>query len=389
MKEVLMNKEINLVIKNARLVREGKVEEGITLALNKGFIQRIGAVKRDKLAVGSQIIDAKGLYVSPGFIDLQLNGGAGYNFEDTDFEEMSRIIDFYVTHGTTGILPTTVTAPIAGIRSTITRVKQMDHPAVLGMHIEGPFISKRRKGAQNPEYICDPSIEKLNELIDGHEGFIRIMTLAPELPGVDPLISRIREIGAIPSLGHSDAGYEEALTAIEKGVGLFTHMFNAMRGFHHREPGAVGAALVSDVMVELIPDNIHVHPAMMRLLYKAKGADRICLITDAISATGLTNGEYQLGGLKIVVKDGQAQLGDGTLAGSTLTMDRAVKNFMDATGCSLPEAVQAASLNPARLLGIADRKGSLELGKDADIIIFDKDLNIHYTVIGGALVYSR
>ena len=296
---------------------------------------------------------------------------------------------FCVAHGTTGLLPTTVTAPIAGIRATIDRVKRVDHPAILGMHIEGPFISKERKGAQNPGYILDPSIEKFNELVRGHEDFIKIVTLAHERAGADDLIFRIKEIGAVPSLGHSDASYEEATAAIERGIGLFTHMFNAMREFHHRAPGAVGAGLTSDITVELIADGIHVHPGAMKLLYKAKGPARICLITDAISAAGLEDGEYQLGGLQVFVKDATDRLADGTIAGSTLTMDRAVKVFMEATGCSLPEAVKAASLNQARLLGIADRKGSIAVRKDADLVIFDADFNIHYTIIGGDVVYAR
>lgn len=344
---------------------------------------RKGAEKWDKS------IDASDLYVAPGFIDLQVNGGVGYNFEDASPEEIRKIVDFYVSHGTTGLLPTTVTAPIDRIRATIDRVKRAGHPAVLGMHIEGPFISEARKGAQNPEYILDPSIGTFNKLVASNEGFIKIVTLAPEHPGAEKLIFRIKGIGAVPSLGHSDATYHQALVAIERGIGLFTHMFNAMRGFHHRAPGAVSAALVSDVMVELIADGIHVHPGAMKLLYRAKGPDQICLITDAISAAGLEDGKYQLGGLQVFVKDAAARLEDGTLAGSTLTMDKAVKNFMDATGCSLSEAVRAATLNPARLLGLETRKGSIEVRKDADLVIFDKDFNVHYTIIGGEVAYAR
>ena len=223
----------------------------------------------------------------------------------------------------------------------------------------------------------------------GNEGFIKIVTLAPERPGAEKLIARIREIGAIPSLGHSDATYDEAIAAIERGIGLFTHTFNAMREFHHRAPGAVGAALVSAVMTELIADGIHVHPGAMRLLYKAKGPDRICLITDAISAAGLADGEYSLGGLQVFVRDATARLADGTIAGSTLTMDKAVKNFMDASGCPLPEAVRCATLNPARLLGIDERKGSIAVGKDADLVIFDEDFTVHYTIISGEVAYAR
>jgi len=371
------------------------------LLIRGGMIVHVDAVKPGDLRIENghiaepgdttptDVIDAQGLYVSPGFIDLQVNGGIGHNFEDASPVEIRTIVDFYVSHGTTGLLPTTVTAPIERIRATIDRVKQIDHPAILGMHIEGPFISEARKGAQNPEYILKPSVDKFNELLTGNEGFIKIVTLAPERSGADQLISRMREIGAVPSLGHSDATYEQALVAIERGIGLFTHMFNGMRKFHHRAPGAVGAALVSNVMVELIADGIHVHPGAMKLLYKVKGPNQVCLITDAISAAGLEDGEYQLGGLQVFVKDATARLADGTLAGSTLTLDKAVKNFMEATGCSLPEAVRAASLNPAKLLGIDDRKGSVEVGKDADLVVLDKDFKVHYTIIKGEVAYAR
>jgi len=370
------------------------IRGGMIVSPDKGAVKtddvwvKDGRIAETGDVATATVIDASNLYVAPGFIDLQVNGAVGHNFEDATPEEIRKIIDFYVSHGTTGLLPTTVTAPVTGIRSTIARVKEADHPAALGVHIEGPFISEARKGAQNPDYILDPSIERFDELVKGHEGFIKIVTLAPERPGAELLISQIKEIGAVASLGHSDATYEEATAAIEHGIGLFTHVFNAMREFHHRAPGAVSAALVSDVPVELIADGIHVHPGAIKLLYKAKGPDQICLITDAISAAGLADGEYELGGLRVFVKAATARLADGTLAGSTLTMDRAVKNFMAANGCSLPEAVRAATLNPARLLGISDHKGSIKVGNDADFVIFDVEVNVHYTIIGGELVYA-
>jgi len=372
-----------LVIRGGTIVHpaDGRLEPG-EVWIEEG---RIARPRRG----ASEEIDATGLYVSPGFIDLQVNGGVGHNFEDASPEEIDRIVGFHVSHGTTGLLPTTVTAPIPAIRRAMARVREAGHAAILGMHIEGPFISPARKGAHNPKHIIAPSVEGFDELASGYSGFIAIVTLAPELPGADGVIARIREIGAIPSLGHSNATYEEGLAAIERGVRLFTHVFNGMRRFRHRAPGAVGAGLVSDVMVELIADRIHVHPGAIRLLYKVKGPEQIALVTDAISAAGLPDGEYGLGGLEISVREGIARLTDGTLAGSTLTMDRAVRVYMEATGCSLPEAVRAASLNPAGLLGIDDRKGEIEGGKDADIVIFDRDLTVHYTLINGEVAYAR
>ena len=377
-----------LLIENGILVRNDRVEQG-NLSIRNGLIEHVRTTPGDKLPIDYTIIDAQGLYVAPGFIDLQVNGGGGYNFGDASSAQIRKIIAFHARHGTIGLLPTTVTAPIKAIRNAAQRIRLLNHPMVFGMHIEGPFISAKQKGAQNPQYILKPSIEEFEKLVKGYEDFIKIVTLAPELPGADGLIALSKKIGAIPSLGHSDATYAEAIKALDHGVALFTHLFNAMREFHHREPGAVGAALGSNEMVELIADGVHVHPAVIKLLAKIKGIDKICLITDSISASGLVDGDYLLGGLEVLVKDREARLRDGTLAGSTLTMDKAVKNFIEFTGVSLPEAVRTATLNPAELLAITDKKGSLEVGMDADIVIFDKDVTIHYTIIGGEAVYSR
>lgn len=337
----------------------------------------------------TEIVNARGMYVAPGFVDLQVNGGMGHNFEDASSEEVKAIVGFHATHGTICLLPTIITAHIDKMRASIGHIRQANHKAIRGVHIEGPFISMARRGAHNPEHIMDPSLEKLRSLVEGNEDFIRLVTLAPELPDAARISKGIRDLGAIASLGHSDATYEEALFAIEDGISLFTHTFNAMSEFRHRDPGAVGAALASDVMVDVIADGVHVHPGALRLLFKAKGADRICLITDAMSAAGLGDGEYRLGGLRVFAADDATRLADGTLAGSTLTMDRAAKTYMAATGCSLTDAVKAASLNPVKLLGLENRKGSIEVGKDADIVIFDSDFIVQHTIIDGEVVYAR
>jgi len=382
-----MFKNARLLIRCKSIVMERNLVHGVAILIEDGIIAEIGRVRTPPKR--SRVLRSVNSFAAPGFIDLQVNGGHGSNFNDAKPQEIRNIVAFLLAHGTTGVLPTLVTAPIENMREAICRVRQESHPAIVGMHLEGPFIAKCKKGAHNPDYILAPSLERFEKLVGGHEDFIRIVTLAPELPGADRLVRQIRESGSIASLGHSNATYEEAMRAIAQGVALFTHLFDAMRGLHHRAPGAVGAALDSDAYVELICDGIHVHPAAVRLVAKAKGYDRICLVTDAISAAGLPDGDYSLGGLPVFVREGIARLSDGTLAGSTLTMERAVKNFMEFTGCSLPEAVRCATLNPARLLGIADRKGSLAVGKDADLVIFDEDFNVHYTILGGKVVYAR
>ncbi len=334
-------------------------------------------------------LSAEGLYVAPGFLDLQVNGGGGQAFAEADAPSLQAIADSHVAGGTTGFLATAITSPLSAMRRALETVRRADHPAVLGMHLEGPFISPKRAGAHNPRHILTPSREELVRLLEGCEELVRLVTLAPELEGAGDLIENLLAAGAVPALGHSDATYEQAMESVRRGVRSFTHLFNAMRGFHHREPGAVGAALDADAFVELICDGVHVHPAAVRLVARARGFDSICLVTDAMAAAGLSDGEYSLGGLPVTVRDGVARLADGTLAGSTLTMNQAVKNFMDYTGCSLPEAVRCASLNPARLLGLEQRKGSLEGGKDADLVIFNDELTVHYTIVGGEIAFSQ
>lgn len=362
-----------------RVVREDLIIEGKKLA-------KIGKVSHSCTSRAT-ILDLNGLYVSPGFIDLQVNGGAGYNFVNARDKEIERIVSFHVSHGTTGLLATLVTSPVDQLRQAMQSIKRAQTSGILGIHLEGPFISPERRGAHNPEHILKPSLERFRVLTNGYRDLIRMVTVAPELSGADQLIKEAQGF-AVPALGHSNATYEEARAAVEQGVRFFTHFFNAMSGFHHREPGAVGAGFDLEVMVGLIADGVHVHPAAVRLLLKAKGVDKICLVTDSIAAAGLGDGRYSLAGQEVVVEDGIARLTDGTLAGSTLTMERALKNFMRFTNLSLPEAVRAATLNPARLLGLEQKKGSIAVGKDADLVVFDEDFNVHYTILGGEIIYA-
>ena len=362
-----------------RVVRQDLIIKGKKLA-------RIGKISRVCTSQAT-ILELDGLYVSPGFIDLQVNGGAGYNFVEAQGKEIEKIVSFHVSHGTTGLLATLVTSPVDQLGQALQNIKRAQTNGILGVHLEGPFISPGRRGAHNPEHILKPSLQRFRGLTDGYRDLIRIVTVAPELSGADLLIKEVQKF-AVPALGHSDATYEEARAAVEQGIRFFTHFFNAMSEFHHREPGAVGAGLDLEAMVGLIADGVHVHPAAVRVLLKAKGVDKICLVTDSISAAGLGDGRYSLAGQEIIVEGGIARLTDGTLAGSTLTMERAVKNFMRFTNLSLPKAVQAATLNPARLLGLEQRKGSIAVGKDADLVVFDEDFDVHYTILGGKIVYA-
>lgn len=377
---------------------------GKILIKNGSIIQKQGVRKGDVLIAGTKIvdlgkippmkkihtIDAEGLYVSPGFIDTHVNGGAGYNFLDNSEEAFNNILRFHAKHGTTGLLPTAVASPVQKTRDFLTLVKKLRdrNPIILGAHLNGPFVSKKQSCAISPKYILPLTLGNFNKVISGFQDVIKIVTLAPEKQGAENFIQALKHEGIIASLGHSNATYEETKKAMGWGVNHFTHFFNAMRGFHHRELGAVGAGLESEsATMDLIVDGFHIHPATINLLVKLKGVSAICLVTDAIRAAGMGDGIYEFCEKRVSVKGGRALLSDGTPAGSVLTMNQAVKNFREFTGVSIPDAVQVASLNPVRLLKLDDRKGSIEKGKDADIIIFDKDFNVQYTIIEGGIVY--
>lgn len=354
------------------------IEGGMIAALGPGVAHR--AQRR---------LPVESLFVAPGFLDLQANGALGHSFLSAAPGEIAAVLDFFGRHGTTGVLATLTSAPWAELRAALARLRDTTHPALLGVHLEGPFLAEARRGAHPAAHLLQPSLALVRELLRDFPGLIKLWTLAPELPGAEEVVKEVRRRGATCAAGHSDASYEEAFRAFSAGISLVTHIFNGMRPFHHRDPGLSGAALDSDVYVSLICDGVHVHPAAVRLVARLKGFDRIILITDAVAPAGLPDGEYTLFGEQVRVYGGIPRLPDGTLAGSTLTLDRAVKNFWQFTGCSIPEAVRCATLNPARLLQMEERKGSLEVGKDADLVVFDGEFNVRYTILQGKLVHSR
>ncbi len=329
------------------------------------------------------------LYVAPGFLDIQANGALGYDFLSASEKEISAILDFFVQHGTTGLLATLTSAPPEVLHAALRRLKSLAHPALLGVHLEGPFLAEARCGAHPREYLLPPSLEFVRALLSDFGEIVKIWTLAPELPGAEKVVEELKNRGVLVAFGHSEASYEEGLRALSLGPSLITHLFNGMRPFHHREPGLVAAALESPLFLSLICDGAHVHPATVRLVTKLAGFSRLILVTDAVAPTGFPDGEYPLFGQRVRVENGVPTLPGGILAGTTLTINRAVRNFAAFTGCALPEAVRCATLNPAQLLGIEERKGSLALGKDADLVVFDEEFTVHYTILGGRIVYQR
>lgn len=373
---------------NGRIVLKDRVVENSAL-LYSDLIE--GIVPADKLPEGVEIIDAKGGYVAPGLIDLHIHGYLGKDVCDGEEESIRTISKGLLANGVTGYLPTTMTVDMKVIRKALEVCRALkeesrdwEGSAILGCHAEGPFISEKKKGAQDPKYILKPDAKFVKEYAD----IIRIITLAPEEDEDFKAISEIRrDTDVIVSMGHTSADYETAMKSTEAGVRHATHLFNAMTPLAHRAPGVVTAALNSDVSAELIVDAFHVNPVFYNMLWKLKGR-KLCFITDCLPAGGLPEGEYTLGGQKIIYRGIVCRLADGTVAGSILHLNKGVWNVYSNSDIPLYECVNCASLNPATVLGLDSRKGSIEIGKDADIIITDGEFNVQKTVIGGKIRYE-
>ncbi len=350
-----------------------------------------GIIPKDKLNKDIEIIDAKGGYVAPGLIDLHIHGYLGCDVSDGSEESIRTIASGIIKNGVTGFLPTTMTISKENIikslevcRSLKEESKTWKGATILGVHAEGPFISPKKKGAQDEKYILKPDAN----FVKKYQDIIKIITMAPEMDKDFKAISEIRkDTNVIVSMGHTDATYEEAIEATNVGVLHATHTFNAMSPLNHRNPGVVGAIFNSNISCELIVDTFHVAPALYDIIYKLKG-DKLCFITDCLPAGGLPDGNYTLGGQEFISKGIECRLLDGTIAGSILKLNNGVFNVYKNSHIPLFECVNCASLNPAKVLGIDDKKGSLELGKDADIIITDENFQVLKTIIGGVLKYE-
>jgi N-acetylglucosamine-6-phosphate deacetylase len=334
--------------------------------------------------------------IVPGYVDVHVHGLHGHDVMDGTKTALKGMSEALAGYGVTGFLATTLTGEIAHLERVLTACKTFaeqdagEGAELLGVHLEGPWINVRYKGAQNAEHVAAPAMEDVRRLWEAAGGLLRIVTLAPELERVQEAIAWLTAKGVKASVGHSDAAYEHVRGAMEHGLCHVTHCFNAMRGLHHREPGVVGAALYHDELTcELIADGVHVHPVVMSILCRVKQAERLVLVSDAMRATGLSDGRYELGGLDVWVEGGEARLADGTLAGSTLTLDQAVRNLVRVCGVPLEEAVRMASETPARVIGCGERKGRLQQGYDADFLILDEDLQVVMTYRGGRCVYRR
>jgi N-acetylglucosamine-6-phosphate deacetylase len=355
------------------------------ILIRDGVIESVGPRSAITVPAGASEIAAIDMIATPGFVDVHIHGAGGHDVMEGTALALTGVAKTIAAHGTTSFLATTVTAnPDVICKSTeaIATYINMQYQSsdsraeVLGIHFEGPFISPLRRGVHPPEWIHLPSAEMLSKFIEAAGGHAQLLTIAPELLGAMPCIEAAHKAGLVVGMGHTDATYEQARAAIAHGVHHAIHVYNAMRPFSHRDSGVIGAVLTSpEVTAELIADGVHVENTAMKMLLQAKGASGVILISDGISATGMPDGNYLLGGLEITVRGGVCRNSEGKLAGSTLTLDRALRNIVN-LGIPLADALCMLTLNPAKLLGIEFKKGSLRPGADADIVLLDQDLQV-------------
>ncbi|MBM4761397.1 N-acetylglucosamine-6-phosphate deacetylase [Bacillus sp. B15-48] len=387
-----------ILLTGMQLYAEDQILATGYLQLKDEKIIGYGSIENLPSTEGFEVIEVPSTFKAiPGLIDIHIHGVNGADVMDATTDALATMAIALPKEGTTSFLATTMTQSTTAIEKALINagnyIKQQQLPGkaeVLGVHLEGPFVNKVRAGAQPVDFIIDSSIEKFKKWNSLAKQSVKIVTLAPEQPGGLELVNYLIENDIIASIGHSDATYHEVVKAIEAGANHVTHLFNQMRPLHHRDPGVVGAAFLHDkLLAEIIADGIHVQPEMVKLAFQNKDEKGLILITDSMRAKCLKNGVYDLGGQEVTVADGKALLEDGTLAGSILKLGHALKNMMNFTGCSLEAAIKMASVTPARQLNVFDRKGSIALGKDADIVILDQQLNVAMTFCRGKLAYNQ
>lgn len=379
---------MTILYKNARRTKKNKTES-VDLLIKDGKF--IAIEKNIDLKKADEVIDLDGETIIPGLFDIHTHGALGYDFNMATFDEMKIIMDYYMMNGVTSVLPTVMTDDIIVIKKQLKLMAKLQplYPIMKGIHLEGPFLSLKYKGAQPESAILKPSIDLFKELMEDSQNLIKYTTLAPEIDGALDLIDYCKSIGVRVTLGHSDASFEQTNEALKHGASSFTHMFNAMRPFDHHEPGIVGAALMSNAYTEMIMDGKHLDCNTVMFLKKMRGLNRLIIITDSIMAAGLNDGNYFLGKTPIYVKHGDARLiSNNARAGSTLNPFQAIINFSNFTKTPLKRTVDLMSINPAKMLGLDDEIGSIDVGKYADfLIVKNHELKAVYSF--GNLIYKK
>jgi N-acetylglucosamine-6-phosphate deacetylase len=385
-----------LVLRASRLFTPLEEVLNPLVFIEDGFISKVSSLSQAEIPQNAQVVDLADAILAPGFVDIHLHGGAGLDVMRAAPAELPRLNTFLTTHGVTGYFPTTVAAPLDHTYQALERLADAIEAAPashfgngdplqarpLGIHLEGPFLSHKRPGVHPPEYLVEPTLQVFERLCQAACGHVRMMTIAPELPGALEVIAEAARRNVCVSIGHSDATLEAARAAVRAGARHATHTFNAMRPLDHREPGIVGEVLTSgQLTADIIADGIHVAPEVIQIFLQAKGIERSVLVTDATAAAGMPDGTYQLGPIQVEVKNGRCTK-DGKLAGSALTMERAVRNVMQFAGWSLLHAVRAATLNPARAAGLAHH-GHLAPGAEANIVVLSPAGELRKTFVRG------
>lgn len=358
-------------------------------------ILSVSDLRKADINSGFEIVDLRENFIAPGFIDLHLHGALGKDILDADIESLKTIASFQARCGVTGFVGATMSTSVDSLIKAIEKLKAAQslslESEILGVYIEGSFINVNKKGAHNSQFVGNLNEEETNRIFDALDGLTAIIPLAPEIPQYMHLISEFKKRGLIAAIGHSNATYTQAKESFKAGISHGTHLFNAMSDFHHREPGIVGAILDSDTVTsEIIADGVHVHPASVRIAITQMGVNRICLVTDSVKASGLGDGVYEIGNSQVFVEGEKAVLLESNaLAGSVISLNRAVKNISKWCELSVPEVIKMVTLNPARILGLEKRMGSLKEGQQANLVMFDGEFSIKKTILRGREVYSQ
>ncbi len=391
------------IIKNGKIIFPDKIVENMVIVCEKGKITDILKSNEVVFGDGDVVIDVKKKYVSPGFIDIHTHGGGGYDFMDGTVEAYLGAAETHARHGTTALLPTTLTSTFEELMKTFSTYKEAvklnsKGAKFLGLHLEGPYFAYNQRGAQDPKYLRNPEPEEYNRILAASDDIVR-WSLAPELPGALVFGKVLKEKNILASIAHSDAIYEEVVNAYNAGFKHITHLYSAMstvtRRNAFRYAGIVEAAyLIDDMNVEIIADGVHLPKSLLQFVYKFKGPDKTALVTDSMRGAGMPDGESILGSLdkgqKVIIEDGVAKLPDRTaFAGSVATTDRLVKTMVNIAEVPLVEAIKMMTLTPARMMKIDQQKGSIEKGKDADFVIFDNNINVSHTILEGNVIYRN
>jgi len=380
-----------LLITNGKLYNAPDDKQTASILIENGIITEIGQINS---TTRENTLDAQGRIIAPGFIDIHIQGAGGADVLDATAEALTMISQTCARFGTTSFLATTVFKPNQENKHLKLSAEHIGSNLgganLLGIHLEGPFISPEKMAMVPPECICPASIQVLDKILNMTGNHLKMMTIAPELSGIKQIIHHLLESNVIASFGHSNAGYEQTLSGFNSGISHVTHLFNAMPSLHHRYPGPLLAIFeTKNITVQLIADGVHIHPSVLKFAFRILGQNRTILITDGMRALGLPDGKYIYNDVEYESKEGIAKDKNGTLIGTALGLSQLLKKYISFTGSSLESAIKTVTENPARLLGIEDKKGKIEAGKDADLVLLNKDYSVHTTIVDGNIVFQQ